>query len=136
MITGQAEHAPGAPNLVLPAHPPRAFAIYAFRSARTTDPGMPSALPAALAARGIAVLTLDLRSAPAPATTTSQDADLAALRLAADTLRSEHAEPSLLIGHAAAGPAVLAAATALPGVRAVATVASTAPTSPPSGVPR
>ena len=121
---------------MLPAQPPRAFAIYAFRSARTTSPGIPSALPAALAAHGIAVLTLDLRSAPSSATTMSQDADLAALRLAADTLRSEHAEPSLLIGHAAAGPAVLAAATALPGVRAVATVASTAPTSPPSGVPR
>ena len=127
MITGQAEPAPGAPNLVLPAPPPRAFAIYAFRGARTTGPGMPSALPAALAARGIGVLTLDLAGPPASATTTSEDADLAALRLAADTLRSEHGEPSLLIGHSAAGPAVLAAAAALPGVRAVVTIGSPAP---------
>ena len=114
MITGQADPAPGTPNLVLPAQPPRAFAIHAFRSARTTDPGIPSALPAALAAHGIGVLTIDRRFPPAPATTTSEDADLAALRRAADTLRSEHAEPSLLIGHAAAGPAVLAAGPACP----------------------
>ena len=44
-----------------------------------------------------------------------------------DTLRSQHGEPSLLIGHSAAGPAVLAAAATLPGVRAVVTVASPAP---------
>ena len=75
---------------------------------------MPNALPAALAAHGIGVLNLDLGYTPAPATTTSEDADLAALRLAADTLRSEHAEPSLLIGHAAAGPAVLAASSCSP----------------------
>jgi uncharacterized OsmC-like protein len=127
MITGQAEPAPGAPNLVLPAEPPRAFAIYAFRGVRTTGPGMPSAIPSALAASGIAVLAIDLGSAPCSATTTSEDADLHALRLAADALRSEHGEPSLLIGHSAAGPAVLAAAATLPGVRAVVTVASPAP---------
>ena len=69
MITGQAEPAPGAPNLVLPAQPPRAFAIYAFRGARTTGPGTPSALPSALAARGIGVLTVDLGFTPAAATT-------------------------------------------------------------------
>ena len=64
MTTGQTDPAPGAPNLLLPAQPPRAFAIYAFRGARTTGPGMPSALPSALADRGIGVLTLDLGSAP------------------------------------------------------------------------
>ena len=127
MIIGQADPAPGASNLVPPVQPPRAFAIYAFRGARTTNPGIPSALPSALADRGIGVLTLDLDSPPSPATTTSEDADLAAVGRAADTLRSEHGEPSLLIGHAAAGPVVLAAAAALPGVRAVVTVASPAP---------
>jgi uncharacterized OsmC-like protein len=127
MITGQAEPAPGAPNLLLPARPPRALAIYAFRAARTTGPVMPCAIPSALAACGIGVLALDLRSAPSSATLTSQDADLLALRQAADTLRSEHGEPSLLIGHSAAGPAVLTAAATLPGVRAVVTVGSPAP---------
>ena len=127
MITGQAEPAPGPPNLLLPARPPRAFAIYACRSARTTGPGMPSAIPSALAAAGIGVLALDLGRPQASATTTSEDADLLALRLAADTLRSEHGEPSLLIGHSAAGPAVLTAAATLPGVRAVVTVGSPAP---------
>ena len=42
----------------------RAFAIYAFRDTRTTGPGVRSALPSALAACGIGVLTLDLGSAP------------------------------------------------------------------------
>ena len=127
MITGPAEPAPGTPNLVLPAQPPQAFAIYAFRSTRITGPGKPSAIPAALAACGIGVLTLDLGATPSSATTTSDDADLAAVDRAADTLRSEHAEPSLLIGHSAAGPAVLAAAATLPGVRAAVTVGSPAP---------
>jgi uncharacterized OsmC-like protein len=122
MITGQAESASGAPNLLLPARPSRALAIYAFRGARTTGPEIPSALPSALAACGIGLLTLDLRSVPFSATITSEDADLLALRQAADALRSEHGEPSLLIGHSAAGPAVLAAAATLPGVRAVVTV--------------
>ena len=99
MITGQAEPAPPAPNLLLPARPPRALAIYAFRGARTTGPGMSSAIPSALAACGIGVLALDLRSAPSSPITTSEDADLLALRQAADALRSEHGEPSLLIGH-------------------------------------
>lgn len=111
----------------------RAFAIYAFRDARTTGPGVRSALPSALAACGIGVLTLDLGSAPSSGPTSVKhgtvvaDGDLAALGRAADTLRSQHGEPSLLIGHAAAGPAVLVAAAALPGVRAVVTVASPAP---------
>jgi putative redox protein len=127
MITGQAEPARDAPNLVLPAWPPRAWAIYAFRGARTTGPGIPSALPSALVALGIGVLTLDLGSAPPYATRPSEDADLTRVGLAADTLRSEHGAPSLLIGHAAAGPAVLAAAATLPDVRAVVTVGSSAP---------
>jgi uncharacterized OsmC-like protein len=127
MITGQAEPARGAPKLILPARPARAFAIYAFRGARTTGAGMPSAIPSALAASRIAVLALDLPAAPSSVTTTSEDADLLALRQAASALRSEHGEPSLLIGHSAAGPAVLAAAATLPGVRAVVTVGSPAP---------
>jgi uncharacterized OsmC-like protein len=126
MMTGKADPASGAPILVLPAQPPSALAIYAFRSARTAGPGMPTALPSALAARGIAVLTVDLGSAPSSATT-AEDGDLAAVVRAAATLRREHGEPSLLIGHSAAGPAVLAAAAALPGVRAIVTVASPAP---------
>jgi putative redox protein len=124
-MTGQAS--PGAPDLVLPAQPPSAFAMYAFRGARSTGPRAPSALPSALAAGGIAVLTVDLGSAPSAATTSAEDGDLAALGRAAEALRREHREPSLLIGHSAAGPAVLAAAGALPGVRALVTVASPAP---------
>ena len=125
MTTGPADRAPAAPSLVLPARPPRTLAIYAFRSARTTGPGVPSALPSALAARGIGVLRVDL--GPAPSSATPTDDDLAALMRAAEILRSEHGEPALLVGHAAAGPAVLAATAALPGVRAIVTIASPAP---------
>jgi uncharacterized OsmC-like protein/dienelactone hydrolase len=130
-MTGQADSPHGTANLVLPGQPPRASAIYAFRAATRTGSGLPSALPSALAARGIAVLALDLGSSPpsetASATTSAEDGELAAVGLAADELRSEHHEPSLLIGHSAAGPTVLAAAAAHPGVRAVVTIASPAP---------
>jgi putative redox protein len=63
----------------------------------------------------------------------AEDGDLAAVVGAAATLHSGHGEPALLIGHAAAGPVVLAAAAALPGVRAVVTVASPAPRARPPG---
>jgi hypothetical protein len=45
MMTGQADPAFGAPNLVLPAQPPIALAIYGFRGARTTGRRMRSAVP-------------------------------------------------------------------------------------------
>jgi hypothetical protein len=85
-MSGQACPAPGAPDLVLPAQPPSAFAIYAFRRARSSGPRAPSALPSALAAGGIAVLTVDLGSAPFSATAPPDDGDLAALSRAAEAL--------------------------------------------------
>ena len=121
----------GTATLLLPAWPPRAFAIYAFRARQGTGRQPASALPAALAARGMAVLTLDLGSSPPTAGTASTvDRDAAAVRLAADSLRAEHHPAALLIGHSDAGPAVLAAAASLADVRAVVTVGSPAPASP------
>ena len=64
---------------------------------------MPSALPSALAACGIGVLTLDLGFAPPSATTRPRTPTCRAAP-GGGTLRSEHGEPSLLIGHSAAGP--------------------------------
>lgn len=64
MTTSQTDpHRPGA-NLVLPPppQPPRAFA---YRAPPRTDPLVASAIPAALAARGVAVLALDLAGATA-----------------------------------------------------------------------
>ena len=128
MTTGPTHPHPTGANLLLPAQPPRAFAIYAFRAARTTDPQAASALPSALAASGIAVLSLDLGPSYPPSDTTSaEEYDADAVRLAADTLRANHNAPSLLIGHSAAGPPILAAAGSLTDVRAIVTVGSPAP---------
>jgi uncharacterized OsmC-like protein len=100
------------------------MAIYAFRAAQAKDPQPASALPAALADAGIGVLALELaRNGPAPD-------DAAAVERAADTLRASQGAPSLLVGHSAAGPAVLSAGGSMAGVRAVVTVGSPAPQQP------
>jgi hypothetical protein len=131
VTTGHADAHPTRANLLLPAQPPRAFAIYAFRRPPATGPQAASAIPSALAASGIAVLVLDLDASPPPSDTMSAEVyDAAAVRLAADTLRAEHRAPSLLIGHSAAGPTILTAAAALTDVRASVTIGSPAPRSP------
>lgn len=130
MSTDQMEQHPPAPNLLLPAQPPRAFAIYAYRAHPASGPQPASAIPTALAASGIAVLAVDLGSSQSlPDTTSGEDHDTAAVRQAADTLRTTHGAPALLIGHSAAGPAILAAATSLTDVRALVTIGSPAPRS-------
>jgi len=130
MTTDQTNPHARAGDLLLPAGPPRAFAIYAFRAHETAGRQPASAIPAALAARGIAVLAVDLGSSQAAADSTSaDDHDAAVLRRAVDTLRAHHPAPSLLIGHSAAGPPILAAAASVTDVRAVVTVGSPAPRS-------
>lgn len=116
--------------ILLPAQPPRAFAIYAYRAPQITAPPSANAIPSALAACGVAVLALDLasRQPPGDSTSTAQS-DAAALRWAVDRLRAEHGPPALLIGHSAAGPPILAASASLTGVRAVVTIGSPAPSS-------
>src|SRR5437016_5313672 len=131
MTTSQTDRDPRPGNLLLPAGTPRALAIYAFRAHQAKDPQSASALPEALAATGFAGLTIDLALSPFPAgTAPAQDDDATAVRRAADTLRASHGAPSLLIGHPAAGPAILAAAASMTGVRAVVTVGSPAPRPP------
>jgi putative redox protein len=130
MTTSQTGRDPRAGNLLLPAGPSRAFAIYAFRAPRAAGRQPASALPAALAAAGIAVLTVDLGPPPPAGTVPAGDRDAAVVRQAAGTLRAGHGTPSLLIGHSAAGPPILAAAASVAGVRAVVTVGSPAPGSP------
>jgi uncharacterized OsmC-like protein len=120
------QYGPGA-ELLMPAQPPRAWAIHAFRS---TGQSAVSALPVALAAVGFGVLNLDLDAAEAPPDAPApQDRDAAAVRMAAETLRARHGPPSLLVGHSGGGPAVLAAAAALSDIRALVTVGSPAPRS-------
>src|SRR5688500_15765323 len=111
--TGQTDPIGGAADLLLPAQPPRGFAIYAVRLVDPRGQAV-SAIPSALAARGIAVLALDLASSSAPPTDTTSvgERDAAVVRRAAETLQASHRAPALLVGHSAAGPAVLAAAAA------------------------
>ena len=127
MTTSQTDpHRPGA-NLVLPPppQPPRAFA---YRAPPRTDPLVASAIPAALAARGVAVLALDLGPARPPGDSTwTEESDAAAVLQAADRLRTSHSAAALLIGHSWAGPPILAAASSLTDVRAVVTIGSPAP---------
>jgi len=124
------DRAPG--NLLLPTEPPRAFAVFASRRPPTNSPEVVSAIPSALAALGIGVLVLDLEYPhrtpdTADLSDTGDEAAVTALRRAADSLAAAHRAPSLLIGHSAAGPVVLAAAASLPAVRAVVTIGSPAP---------
>jgi uncharacterized OsmC-like protein len=121
MTTRPSAPSPQVDNLLLPAEPARAYAIYAFREPPTSSGCPASALPSALTDDGIAVLVLDL-----------PDGDAAAVVHAAGLLGRTHRAPELLIGHSAAGPAVLAAAAALTGIRGIVTVASPAPRPPSS----
>jgi pimeloyl-ACP methyl ester carboxylesterase len=119
-------YGPGA-TLLLPAQPPRAWAIHAFRSA---GPAAASAVPAALVAVGFGVLSVDLDSAGSSRdASAAEDRDAAAVRTSAEALRAGHGRPSLLVGQSGGGPAVLAAAAALSDARALVTVGSPAPRS-------
>jgi uncharacterized OsmC-like protein len=135
MTTDQTDSLGQAGELLPPAGPLRAFAIYAFRAHQTAGRQPKCAIPAALAARGIAVLAVELGSSWAAEESTSAE-DHHVLRRAIDTLRAHHGAPTLLIGHSAAGPPILAAAGSVADVRAVVTVGSPAPRMRPRlGVP-
>jgi uncharacterized OsmC-like protein len=115
---------PPGTTLLPPAGPPRAWALLASRPTAAEPAG---ALPAALTGQGIGVLALDLGSAAAAGGEDADDRDVAAVHAAAGALSTRHGAPALLVGHSTAGPAVLLAAAALPGVRALVTVGSPAP---------
>jgi len=111
-------------RLVYPPRSPRAYAVYAVRLPAGMAIGR---LPAALVARGIAVLTLDLGASRPGRDAAAEESDAAVVRRAAEQLRARHVGPALLIGHSSGGPATLAAAGALGDVRAVVTIGSPAP---------
>jgi uncharacterized OsmC-like protein len=129
VTTSQTDQDPRAGTLLLPAGTPRTMAIYVFRASPASGAQPASALPAALADAGIAVLALELGPFPA-GTAAAEDDDVTAVERAGETLRASQGAPSLLIGHSAAGPAVLSAAASMTGVRAVVTIGSPAPQQP------
>jgi putative redox protein len=114
-----------AARLDLPDTPARACALFAHCFTCGKDIYAASRIAEALVAHGIAVLRFDftgLGSSEGEFANTNFSSNVADLVAAADWLRREHAAPALLIGHSLGGAAVLAAADAMPEVRAVATI--------------
>ncbi len=132
MRTEQASF-PGAHGTLLaarldsPDEPPRAHALFAHCFTCNKDVFAASRIAAALVEHGIAVLRFDftgLGHSEGEFANTNFSSNVADLVAAADWLRRSHQAPALLIGHSLGGAAVLAAAGAIPAVKAVATIAA------------
>ena len=107
------------------------YALFAHCFTCGKDVPAASRISRALAEHGIAVLRFDftgLGSSDGDFANTSFSSNVADLVAAADHLRDAHGAPSLLVGHSLGGAAVIAAAGAIPEVRAVATIAAPADT--------
>lgn len=114
-----------AARLDAPDGPARAHALFAHCFTCSKDIFAASRIAQSLVEHGIAVLRFDftgLGHSEGEFANTDFSSNVADLVAAADWLRSEHGAPALLIGHSLGGAAVLAAAGAVPEVRAVATI--------------
>ncbi len=114
-----------AARLDAPDEPARAYALFAHCFTCGKDIFAASRIAQALVGHGIAVLRFDftgLGHSEGEFANTDFSSNVADLVAAADWLRREHRPPALLIGHSLGGAAVLAAADAVPEVRAVATI--------------
>jgi uncharacterized protein len=116
-----------AARLDAPEGPVFAYALFAHCFTCGKDIFAASRIAQALTAHGIAVLRFDftgLGASEGEFANTNFSSNLADLVAAADHLRSTYRAPSLLIGHSLGGAAVLAAASRIPEVRAIATIAA------------
>ncbi len=112
-------------RLDLPAGEIRAFSLFAHCFTCSKDIAAARNIAGALNAEGIAVLRFDftgLGGSGGDFSSTDFSSNITDLKLAADYLRKNFSAPQLLIGHSLGGAAVLAAASDLPEVRAVATI--------------
>ena len=120
-----------AARLDLPAGPPKAYALFAHCFTCSKDIAAASRIASSLTDAGFGVLRFDFTGLGMSAGEfentdfTSNTDDVVA---AADWLRSERRAPQVLVGHSLGGAAVLAVASEIPEVRAVATIG--APASP------
>ncbi|MFK7902860.1 MAG: alpha/beta fold hydrolase [Nitratireductor sp.] len=118
-----------AARLHLPAGPTRAFAIFAHCFTCTKDILAARKIADELSKRGIALFRFDFTGLGASGgnfedtTFTSNIADILS---AAEYLRENYEAPSILIGHSLGGAAILAAATAVPEAKAIATIGAPA----------
>jgi putative redox protein len=118
-----------AARLDRPLDRPRAFALFAHCFTCSKDIAAASRIARALAGRDIAVLRFDftgLGHSEGEFANTDFSSNVEDLVRAADALRNDHEAPRLLIGHSLGGAAVLAAASRIPEVAAVATIAAPA----------
>ena len=114
-----------AARLDLPARKPTAYALFAHCFTCSKDTKAASYISSSLAAAGIAVLRFDftgLGGSEGDFANTGFSSNIDDLVAAADYLRTEYEAPGLLVGHSLGGTAVLAAASRIPDVLAVATV--------------
>lgn len=108
---------------------PKAFAIFAHCFTCSKNTRAASRISRELAKLGIAVLRFDftgLGNSEGDFSNTNFSSNVSDLIAAADSLRSTHSAPQLLIGHSLGGTAVLMAASGIDEVRAVATIGSPA----------
>ena len=114
-----------AARLDAPDAAPRAYALFAHCFTCGKDIFAAARISASLVERGFAVLRFDftgLGMSDGEFANTNFSSNVADLVKAADFLRENYAAPALLIGHSLGGAAVLAAASAIDEVRAVATI--------------
>jgi uncharacterized OsmC-like protein/alpha-beta hydrolase superfamily lysophospholipase len=110
-----------------PAGEARAYALFAHCFTCGKDSHAAKRIAEGLTALGIGVLRFDftgLGSSEGEFANTTFSSNVADLVAAADQLRKVKRAPSILIGHSLGGAAVLAAGSAVPEARAVATIAA------------
>ena len=116
-----------AARLESPLTTPSAYALFAHCFTCSKDLKAAGWISRALVQRGIAVLRFDFTGvgeSEGDFAGTDFSSNVEDLVAAADFLRREREAPSLLVGHSLGGCAVLPAATRIPEVRAVATIAA------------
>ena len=116
-------------RLDLPAGAVRAYAMFAHCFTCTKDVLAAKRIASGLAATGVGVLRFDftgLGSSEGEFANTNFSSNIEDLLSAAAYLRENYSAPLMLIGHSLGGAAVLAAAHAIPEVRAVVTIGAPA----------
>jgi len=114
-----------AGRLELPGVQPQAFALFAHCFTCSKDVAAASRVSRALRDRGMAVLRFDftgLGNSDGDFGNTHFSSNVQDLQSAADFLRRHYEAPALLVGHSLGGAAVLAVASSIPEVKAVATI--------------
>jgi putative redox protein len=125
--TETGEHLAAA--LELPDREPRAYVLFAHCFTCGKDNAAATRITRTLAANGFATLRFDftgLGGSDGDFANSNFSSNVADLIAAAAWLRTEFAAPQLLIGHSLGGTAVLAAASEIPEVRALATIGAPA----------